>query len=519
MNLFNLKNNSLFLSCWYERSRPVQIICFTTMILCVSILAFLSVCVHESNPETRIKLILYVFVGIQAITLLLQGTLFAAYMSSRERTSGTLDVHRNSPEPVEAKIFGLTFGSTVLEWIFFFLLFALELPFALFTDISIRNILLWNLSLILSGIFFHTLAVTMTLSTSTHKRRFGPLGAVILIVFLTSALPKFIFLSTAGGTSTLVPHLFGLTIFDYLTPDTTNLFKGGFYTLTIPLILMQALAQIPLITLMVFGMKRIFRMPNSPVLSKTDILRFCGFIFFMITGLFMANYLNLLQILAENTTRPTIFLLSSEDYIRTEIYFFTYLYFGMSCFVSFLCAPSYFKRSKYIVLSKQGLSRRNPFDDGSTCLFTMMVYILITGLFFIPYLLVTQSSTFNTTACLVIFGSYGLAFAGFLEFFRLGRFRDNKIILTTTMLIWWIFIPWIFFVASEPQKNEVVLGSLISPLYGLSQAVNLVLDQNSVNMTIVFIPAFLAGFMWFLARIADEKIKRQVSRDPSFMKD
>lgn len=516
MNLFNLKNNSLFLSCWYERSRPVQILCFTTLILSVSTLAFLTVCVHESNPEARIKLILYTFVGIQALTLLLQGTLFAAHMASRERTSGTLDVHRNSPEPVEAKIFGLIFGSTVLEWILFFSLFAMELPFALSIDIPIRNVLLWNLSLILSGIFFHTSAVTMTLSTSTHKKNFGPLGAVILILFLGGTLPGLFLLTTTGGggASTLIPHLIGLTIFDYFTPDTANLFQGGFYTLTIPLILMQALAQIPLILLMICAMKRIFRMPNSPALSKTDILRFCGFIFFMTTGLFLANCLNLEQFLNQNTSE-FFRTRSFEDWFRSEIYSFTYLYFGMSCFVSFLCAPSYFKRSRYLVLSKQGLCRQNPFDDGSTCLFTMMAYLLISGLFFVPYLMVADNSVFNTTACLVIMGSYGLAFAGFLEFFRLGRFRNNKIILTTTMLVWWIFLPWIFSVASEPPKNEFVLGSLISPLYGLSQAAPLVLGQSSVNMATVFIPAFLAGFMWFLARRADNLVKRHAQGEPS----
>ena len=131
MNFLNLKNNALFLSCWYERARPVQIFCFGTLILSIFFLSYMVVS-SNAGPKVVAKTLFGVTVGLQIVVLLVQGTLFAGHMGSRERTSATLDFHRNSPESVAAKVFGLIFGSAWFEWAVFFFLFVVELFFVFF---------------------------------------------------------------------------------------------------------------------------------------------------------------------------------------------------------------------------------------------------------------------------------------------------------------------------------------------------------------------------------------------------
>ena len=66
--------------------------------------------------------------------------MFASHMASRERTSETLDFHRSSPQPVEAKVIGLIVGSTWFEWGIFFILFFLELPFVLLPKVPLDTL-------------------------------------------------------------------------------------------------------------------------------------------------------------------------------------------------------------------------------------------------------------------------------------------------------------------------------------------------------------------------------------------
>ena len=275
MNPQSLKDNALFLSCWYERSRPVQLICFGIMILSILLLSFLNITLNEINISRVLESLFYVIAWIQTLVLLAQGTLFASHLASRERTSETLDFHRNSPQPVKDKIVGLVFGSTWFEWAIFSGFFIIELPFALLRNIQITQVLLFNLSLLLSGIFFHTTAVAISL-LSTQKKRGSSIFALLLVLFFVGPL----FLSfTSTSSSTFISHLLGFTAYQHIYLDKYTQFNGRFYNLEFPLIVMQAIVQMPLFLLMVNGMKRIFCLPNSPAWSKEHVIYFCAFLF------------------------------------------------------------------------------------------------------------------------------------------------------------------------------------------------------------------------------------------------
>jgi len=497
MNPLNLKNNALFLSCWYERSRPVQMICFVVLILSIMFLSFMNVASYEKDVKVVWKSFFYVIAMLQAVILLVQGTMFAGHMGSRERTSETLDFHRNSPEPVANKIFGLVFGSTWFEWAAFFVFFIMELPFVLLPSITITHVLLWNASLLLTGIFFHTSGAAISL-LSTKKKRSSSFMGILLFIFIGG---PFLFHFFLAASSPFFYHLFGITASKYILVNEAIEFSGKFYTWEFPLIVMQVLVQVPLFVLMVNGLKRVFRMPNSPAWSKADVLSFCGFLFFMITGFFLASYSNIEQILQQEKGYRYFYPFTFEGFFKKELYLYVFLFVGVGFLISFFSVPSYFKRSKYVVLSQKGLIKnRLMFDDGATSLFTVIAYTLIGGMFMAPYAIIGKSSFGVTCATLLLLCSYILAFSGFLEFYRLSRFRSNKLFLITVLLVWWVFIPWtVMIVLSNNNMVDHGFITSISPLFGVGRSVSLLTGEYPVKAMALITPCLMAVVAWGLA--------------------
>ncbi|MCA9399554.1 MAG: hypothetical protein KC618_07385, partial [Candidatus Omnitrophica bacterium] len=412
-------------------------------------MSYMVVSSNGAGPKVVAKTLFGVTVGLQIVVLLVQGTLFAGHMGSRERTSATLDFHRNSPESVAAKVFGLIFGSAWFEWAVFFFLFVVELFFVFSIDITVSQILLMNLSLILSGAFFHTVAATIALSSSTRKRR-NPFGLILLFIFLGG---PFIFYQLFTISSPFFSHLLGFTAIGYVTSDKAFYFSGHFYTMKVPLIVMQAATQIPLLWLMINGMRRIFRMPNSPVWSKSDLLCFCTFLFFMVAGFFVAGVQDF-DALKEHRGYY-YYPRSFNAFYGQELFTYGVLYVGVGTGMALFCIPDYFKRSKYILHTKKGLVRKSIFDDGATGFFAILVYMIIGGVFLIPYVLVGKGIAQNALVGILLLSSYVFAFAGFLEFFRLGPFRKNKIFLFTTMVLWWGIFPWMIGLMSGQDDNTL----------------------------------------------------------------
>ncbi len=492
----NLKDNAVFLSCWYERSRPVQMICFGILTLSVLLLSILSVFLNKVNPVDIWKSLFYIFAGIQALILLLQGTMFAGHMGARERTSETLDFHRNSPQPVFEKIFGLLLGSTWFEWALFALFFVLELPCGLMGRISLGNILLFNLSLMLTGVFLQISAATIALVSTPKKRGNSLLSFIFIMVFVAPA-----FLNLISGASPFASHIFGATAIKYIYSEGNfaSHINGFFYTLELPLIVLQALAQIPLIVLMGNGMKRVFQLPNSPAWSKTDVISFFGFLFFMICGFFVQSFTHFDTNLAPGGYyrhyKPDI-----HFFLTQEVSFFAFLYVAIGIFASFFLVPSYFKCSKLFVLSKRGKSPVNPlFDDGATSMPAILIYVVLGGFFINPYFMALDVPVFKRIICFLLLSSYVIAFAGFLEFFRLGRFRNNKIFLVTAILVWFAFIPWMFALLSNFRLDRYTIGSAISPFSGVGYALSIIRDQGIIDPKVFIIPFMLAILMWLLA--------------------
>ncbi len=509
MNFQELKNNALFLSCWYERSRPVQMICFGVMILGIMLLSFLSVTFNEHRPEEIGQSLYYVVVGIQAVILLVQGTMFAWKMGARERTSETLDFHRNSPQPIDAKMIGLILGSTWFEWAIFGALFLLELPFAILPNVNLNRILLFNASLALSGVFFHTTAATVSL-LSTPKKRGGSLIPLLLAIWMGGPFLLF-YLSTAS--SPFFSYLFGAAAVKYISSDNYFHLRGWFYSLDFPLILLQALIQVPLLFVMAGGMKRIFRRPNSPVWSKAHVILFCGFLFFMLTGFFTANYTHLDEFFADNTNFSYRYYNHSfRNFFEPEAYIYTIMFVAAGILAGFLSVPSYFKRSKYFVYPPAGGAPAAAFlDDGASVFVTLFLYVGMGWLFFLPYLAAIHSSLSNAFTYIILNASYIFAFGGFWEYYRLSRFRNNKIFLVTVLMVAWVFFPWLMALLFNFQWDRQIYLIGVSPFVGIYYSLEMLTQAKDENFYVLIAPCLVAGIMWLLAWQEHAAVRKQIS--------
>ncbi len=504
MNPFNLKNNALFLSCWHERNRPIQLICYTIFILGLLLLSFLSISLYDRTPGIVWHNLFNVLTTIQAVVLLLIGTLMVSSLSGRERSFETLDFHRNSPQPVLEKVIGLVFGAAWFEWSLFALLFVVELPFSLLPKITLADILLFNASLILTGIFFHTSAAVLTLM-SPSKKRVSPIGLLFLLLVFILPFIGFMF---SSSQSNFFAHLFGATALKYIYHEPSLKFNGWFYTLNLPLLVLQALVQIPLILLMIKGMKRIFSLPNSPAWPKEDVLRFCGFIFFMVTGFFIATHNHFSEIFGQdfydryhyhNNT-------SLENFTLQSMGVFIILFAAIGVFVSFITVPSYFKRTKYLVLS----THKSLFDDGASSFPTLLIYLIIGAVFMIPYLFLQKISILTALAVLIMLSSHIIAFAGFLEFFRLSRFRTNKVFFVTTLIVWWVFVPWLVSVVCDNKFETLVNIGALSPFVGIAYVFG-ILSEKELTLLPLLLPCLAAALTWLWALQEHTAIKKTLT--------
>ncbi len=504
MNPFNLKDNALFLSCWHERNRPIQLICYTIFIAGLLLLSFLSFSLYDRTPGIVWHSLFNVLTTLQAVVLLLIGTLMVSSLSGRERAFETLDFHRNSPQPVLEKVIGLVFGAVWFEWLIFALLFVVELPFALLPKITLADILLFNTSLILTGIFFHTSAAVLTLM-SPSKKRVSPIGLLFLLLFFIWPLIGLMF---SSSQSNFFAHLFGATAMNYIYHEPSLKFNGWFYTLNLPLLVLQALVQIPLILLIVKGMKRIFSLPNSPVWSKLDVLRFCGFIFFMVTGFFVAVHNHFNEVFGENFYDRYHYHnnTSLESFTLQSMGVFIILFAAIGLFVGFITVPSYFKRTKYLILK----TKKSIFDDGSSSLPTLLIYLAIESVFMIPYIFLQKISTLTSLAALVMLSSHILAFTGFLEYFRLSRFRTNKIFFVTALIVWWLFLPWLVSLVCDNKFEAVVNVGTLSPFVGIAYVFG-TLSEKELTFFPLFLPCISAVVTWALALQEHTTLKKNMT--------
>ncbi|MBF0387756.1 MAG: hypothetical protein HQL20_07875 [Candidatus Omnitrophica bacterium] len=494
-----LNDNALFLSCWYERSRPVNIICLGALYAGLIILSYFTSMNVPARDMNALQVFLIVCEVAQAGVLLLAGTLFVFSLSSRERQCGTLDFHRNSPEAVKDKIVGLVFGAAWFEWLIFGGLFLLEVVLAPLTEIGVWRVMLYNLSLVLTALLFHSAAVLISLLTTRQNHRNSPLVMVGLFFFV---MPLFgMVTSFTAGTGFY--HILGLGAASYALPPGQHWgSQGWFFGLNLPLIILQAVLQVPLIVFIVRALFRTFCQPNSPAWSKDDILRICFFLLTVVTGLCVGAYFDpqaASGILnshyrSDNGRAGILFGLAS-------LHSTVYVFLGIAA--AFFLSPSYFQYRKYQDLSTKKLVARSAFNDGASAFGPQMVYIMQGAAYYGFYLAATGTGWLNSLCLVFICAGYILGFTAFLEYYRLGEFRNNTAWFVTILAVWWGFLPWLGFIISKGDQYVNFL-TMLGPLTGLALMQYFVAHQAVPYLPALCAPLVTAGILWALVFAREE---------------
>jgi hypothetical protein len=454
----------------------------------------------EYRKDTIFEAFFNVIVTVQGLILLVQGTIFAWLMGSREKVSETLDFHRNAPQKVNDKIAGLIFGSTFYEWSVFGLLSLFELFFVPLDVISLPDLILYNLSLILSGILLHSSAVNLSLLSSGKRKWSSP---IVILFFLWFVAPPLMYASSE--VSPFFGHLFGLTGFKYVFPENYKNITGFFFTLDLPLIMLEIIVQVPVLLLMIKGLNRIFTMPNSPAWSKPDVIRWGGFVMFMVAGFSIAEYVHfgdyLLSSEGMKYSRWVYYHDPLKEFYQGQIWMFVIVYFFMGVLASVFMVPTYFKTAKYAVLEGRGLIKKERYlDDGASSLLPISIFVGISLFFYLFYLLGMQGPYWIGLLGFILISSYVFGYAGLLELFRIGKYRNNKIILFTVIMLAWVFIPWVSSIIFGFNNSEdAIFISSISPFTGIGHAVSALFKEHPFNPASFIMPWTYAFILWIIA--------------------
>lgn len=496
MKKMDLENNALFLAGWHERSRPLPLVCIGIVILCVFLLAYLSMVMAGRPPAETVQGMFSVIVFVQFFVLLAQGSYFVWQMAARERIFGTLDFHRSSPETIKTKAMGLILGAAWFEWLIFSVLMLCELPFALHDKISLDSIFMLNLSLVLAGIFLH--AVTATLSLMLTRKGLGasPLAIIIVIMLLGPASAMFL------KGNALLMYLFGVTSLSYVMPEGIGL-SGYFLSWKMSPFLMQAFVQLPFILFCYNGLERIFCQPNSPVWPKKDIVLLGVFLL----ALNMAFSLTEIWHPVSKTWHAGT--LNSLT-VASAAFLGFYLMAGVA--IGWVLVPAYFSfaRAKVLKLKKKtGVEAY--LNDGSSAVGAMLVYALAGLVIFEPYIIESGIFWLDGVFCFVLISAYLLAFTGYLEYFRLSRFRHQKMFFVTGLAVWWIFLPWLFGLLFG--FNERGMLAALSP-FTCSSWVMGVLSGHKVSfggLDMVLPSVLIAFLIWSLAGIESQVVEKKIA--------
>ncbi|MEI6437627.1 MAG: hypothetical protein WCO69_02620 [Candidatus Omnitrophota bacterium] len=486
-----LNDNALFLSCWYERSRPIYVMCLGGLIAFVMLLSYLSAMQYPPKELTPFQVMLNICEVTQIFVLLIFGPLFVAAMGSREKMSGTLDFHRNSPEGVYDKIAGLVFGGAWLEWVIFGILLGAELLLSLGTFKGPERVIMFNVSIAISALLFQTTAALFSLLTTKQDSKSNPLMLVVLLMFVGPMISMAVFTPIGSALS----HVLGCGAAGYVFQKGGEwLPQGFFFNLDLPLIVLQVISQVPLIFIMVNALARTFCQPDSPAWSKESVLRICFFILFLVTGFCVGAITHQDDIVYPWGGHHNGY----HSVLLDQAGLYTFIDVALGMAAGLFLAPTYFQRKKLLVLRAKGQVANDWLSDGASAFFPGLVYVGLSTGFYLFYLLALKVNWLCGSAIIIQAAAYILGFTGLLEYYRLSPYRNNKIWLVTVLGVWWCLLPWFGALLRNVTPGGEPL-TLLSPLTGFIQTQKWLRGESSSDVVLLAAPVIAAVLCWIAA--------------------
>jgi len=478
VKILSPRDNALFLATWRERMRPAVVL--SIGIVAAVVIALVVVGCHSKAasdavhgwsrhaPREWLGWAFGIVAGLQGFVLLVVGSAWAGNVAARERTGGTLDFHRTSPTRRIDQVLGLLFGAPVLEWCVFGATLPVSLILALAAGIRFGTFLGFYVSLVVTAVFCHSLAVAAGLAgsnkrTGAKSNGTGALVPVVLFVLSLIAIPM---RASALFHAASLPAYIRLSREAFLDSNALpDAWRSGalftFYHVRLPSLLLQLVVQVPFTVLAWIAAIRNISRPERPMLSKTQWLGCIALVFFLSVG----SALPILDVLA---VRGWGRYDHSDTAVVMAFFFYIAIFLGLISAAG--ATPGHLLHLKGLSrMRKLGRARLGLMDDEASNRAWLAGFVALFAVSYVAlgrYLL--WPSTFEIIAAPVIMVCYVAWFAGALEYFRVSRFRSSKGLFAVAIAILWIVIPMFGVFAMWPSATDEpsFLFFAPSPVFG-----------------------------------------------------
>ncbi|MHC4506155.1 MAG: hypothetical protein ACYTFI_22905, partial [Planctomycetota bacterium] len=434
MKILSPRDNALFLASWRERMRPAAVLSMgivAAVVITLVVVGCYSKAVSDARhgwvghaPREWLGWAFGIVAVLQGFVLLVVGSAWAGNVAARERIGGTLDFHRSSPTRRIDQVLGLLFGAPVLEWCIFGATLPVSLILAVAAGIRFGTFVSFYVSLVVTAVFCHSLAVAGGLAGSSKKTTAksngtGALVPVVLFVLSLIAIPM---------RASALFHAAGLPaylrLFQEAFPASNVLpdaWRSGalftFYHARLPSLLLQLVVQVPFTVLAWIAAIRTISRPERPMLSKAQSLGCVALVFF----LFVGSALPILEAIGASYRGSRGY---SDTAVVMAFFFYTAIFLGLVSAAG--ATPGHLLHLKGLSrMRKLGRARLGLMDDEASNSVWLAGFIVLFAVSYVAlgrYL--SWSSTFEIVAAPVIVICYVAWFAGALEYFRISRFRS-----------------------------------------------------------------------------------------------
>lgn len=494
MKILDLRDNALFLQNWRERMRLPSRLSGMIITAMITGLIFLSAYLnppriypyHGGGPPREIFWLNSVFWSLavfQGVILLVFGTLAADKMALRERTSGTLDFHRSSPTSRINQYLGLLLGAPSLEWFLFLGTFIVSACLWPFTTIPLKAFLHFYPALILCAILYHSCAILFSVSMPRSgvlgQHRLGGFAFLLALYIMTSvfyysmSLSIFFHLSWLPAYDQLSSVIFGRNNADNYLWDTGCL-KAVYslFTISLPPIALQTIAQLPVLIFTTVGVCRKIAFPERQILSKTQLSIFAATILFLVVGSIYSS------VFYHNPR-----YLYAPSPVKEILPFYILLCLVLGAIQVFLTTPNRLQFLKGLQKAKKlGLKQLPIDDDYSSNISAIAAFAFIAVVMSGVLNAVIPGDLLKKVISLILILGYVGTLAGVLEGFRLSPHYKKQMFLWTGLGIAWILLPILAEILKGPSSPETYLYYTLrafSPFCGAELIVDILTENTS----------------------------------------
>lgn len=464
-SLLSRNYNAMLMVCCRLGLRPNLVLTEIVIFIVLMVMAFLLRSGIFLFPGGRSAAgLLPIIFGIQGI-ILICGVARIMAAVRREKESGTLELHRLSPQSKFGIVLGFLLGAPVLEW---FMALFLVLPIVI-TGVVIGlpffDMVIYECSFFLGALMIGQCFMMLTLFHS--KRRAGLMnsnylsdlvGLIALSMFMVLIFLRF----RALGLGPSSPSCYAFT--PYALVHLVQSIMEHSYGETkyrIPIVTafgLQALVHVPMLCLTVWVAIRNLKYPDRRLFSKAQAYAVVS----MAYALYVAELFNNSRIAFKN---PVLILLPS---ILTAF---------LGLIMVFLITPDYRSvlRERYLYRNESKKRWwRYFFSDGTSATYWLIGYFLLTCAAIIPVLMLVHShhrshlfrfATFLPLVCALSLTQIA-CFSEFLRVFLYGGFRRLTSLFPILLFLFWIVVPILVMAITEGRSSSVYWASLaLSPIF------------------------------------------------------